>query len=187
MSETQTNHLKVTPSSVDDLRTICQSDSSTMFAILDACDEPRVPEKVRELGPDLAVSLYRGAAARDYAGVAPYLMIIDETTLDWIVENLWEDPWGIFAVSKSSLEEMRKHFRQFLIVEGPDGEKLYFRFYDPRVTPSFLQSSVRSECETFYGKVERYLCCELGDDDLNHPIAYEFLSSTPHAVRARHV
>lgn len=156
MAESTQSPAKFTDSSIDDLKQICLDEHLTLYAILDACDEPQVPVKVQELGAERAVSLYRGAAERDYWSFAPYLAIVDQELLNWIVENLWEDPWGIFAVSAAPLNDVRKHFRQFLLVESPDGEQLYFRFYDPRVLPTYLESSNAEECQQMYNIVTDY-------------------------------
>ena len=151
-----------TDSTLDDLRGQIRREPGTVYAILDACDEPRVPEKVQELGEQRAVSLYRGRAEEDYWAIAPHLAQIDEALLDWIVENLWDDPWGIFVVAQVEMSALRTHFRRFLMVEAPDGRKLYFRFYDPRMLPVFLRSCTPAEAKLFFGPIRRF--CVKGED-----------------------
>jgi len=138
------------------LREILGAAPGALYAILDACDEPCVPEKVRELG-DRAVSLYRGAAEQDYVAIAPYLAIVDEDLLSWIVNQLWAKPWGVLVVAPVDLASLRKHFRRFLIVEDPDGKQMYFRFYDPRVLPMYLATCLPSEVKEFFGPVHSFL------------------------------
>jgi hypothetical protein len=149
-------------STVDALREQISKEPGTLFAVLDACDEPRVPEQVSQWGAEHAVSLYRGWAEDDYWGIAPYLAQLDEPMLDWIVENLWNDPWGIFAVAPPDLAALRKHFRRFLKVLGPDGKELYFRFYDPRVLPVFVTTGDRQEMRTFFGPVRSFFIANDG-------------------------
>lgn len=127
-----------------------------LFAILDACDEPRVLAKVSELGSARAVSLYRGWAEQDYRDIAPYLVQVDEALLNWIGKTLWDDPWGVFAVAKTGLHELRRHFRRFLLVQDPEGKQMYFRFYDPRVLTTFLDNCDAGEAEQFFGPVAAY-------------------------------
>src|SRR5688572_5982733 len=107
------------------------------FAILDACDEPRIPAKVRML-EDRAVSLYRGWAEEDFWAIAPYVAVLDAALLDWITGELGETPWGVVVAADLDLEGLRKHLRRFLLVQGPANRQLYFRFYDPRVLPDYL-------------------------------------------------
>ncbi len=147
--------VEIRDSSLDELRSWLAERPGSLYAILDSCDEPRVPDMANQLG-DRAVSLYRGTAEKDYWAIAPYLAVVDEPLLDWIVENLWEDPWGIFAVAETDLASLRTHFRRFLKVEDPDGKELLFRFYDPRVLPAFLTTCIESEAEHFFGPNELF-------------------------------
>lgn len=127
-----------------------------LFAILDATDTPSVPRKANELGPDRAVSLYRGRAEEELWAIAPFLVHLDVDTLEWITDTLWPEPWGIFALADESLDAIRLHFRRFLTVEGPNGESWYFRFYDPRVLPRYLASCTAEELATFLGPVRAF-------------------------------
>lgn len=124
-----------------------------LYAVLDACDAPQVPEKARELGEERAVSLYRGSADEMYWAIAPYLFAVDAALLDWIVETLWDEPFGIFAVADAGLEDMRRHFRRFLVVQAPDGEQWYFRFYDPRVLQVYTMSANQTELSDLLGQL----------------------------------
>ena len=137
------------------------AERGVLYAILDACDEPRVVTRVRELGPGLAVSLYRPPAEEDLAAIAPYLVQVTPGLLHWIGETLWTAPWGIFLVSESPLDELRTHFRRFLLVDGPDGDEWYFRFYDPRVLAAFLPTCDAAQLTAFFGPVLRYAWTDL--------------------------
>lgn len=155
MSSTEISPVIVTESSVDELRQRTTEEPGSVFAILDACDEERIPQKVSELG-DRAVSLYRGWAQDQYWAIAPYLVVIDTDLLEWIVDNLWDDPWGIFIVAPPDLASLRKHFRRFLLVQTEEGKELYFRFYDPRVLSVFLPACTASELDGFFGPVRSF-------------------------------
>lgn len=142
------------PASVGQL--IREADRGALYAVLDACDEPRVPLKVRDIRPERAASLYRGAAAEDLAAIAPYLVRADAELVEWIATNLWTAPWGIFAVSDAGFDALRTHFRKFLLVDAPDGDKWYFRFYDPRVLARFLPTCDAVQLTDFFGPVTAY-------------------------------
>ena len=64
--------------------------------------------------------------------------------------------WGIFAISKVTIKELGKYFHGFLIVNDPDNNPMYFRFYDPRVLISFLPTSYPEELKQVFGLVECY-------------------------------
>jgi len=143
--------VSVKPTSVDELRELAVG--GRLYAVIDACDAPAVPGKVTELGEERAACLYSGKSKETYWAIAPYLVKVDEELLDWIVATLWREPWGIFAAADSDLESMREHFRRFIVVRSPDGEPLYFRYYDPRVLKTFLESCTPSELEEFFGPI----------------------------------
>ncbi len=132
------------------------ADQGQLWTIVDACNQPLVPPKMYEIGEAKAVSLYQGEAEYKYAEVAPYLAHVDRSLLDWILSDLWAKPWGVFAVVKSDLETLRRHFRKFLMVKDPDGGKMYFRYYDPRVLRVFLPTCLDEELEKLFGPVQAY-------------------------------
>lgn len=132
------------------------STDGTLFAILDACDEPEVPPKVDELGRDRSACLYRGELDEEQKGVAPYLVKVDIALLDWIFPTFEDRPWGVFLVAKTDLRTLRQHLRELLVVEGIDEKPMYFFYYDPRVLPPFIESCDEEELEEFYGPVMAY-------------------------------
>jgi hypothetical protein len=133
------------------------AESGYLYAVLDSTDAPKIPPKMQELGEDRAVSLFKGTAQQDYWAVAPYLTKVDIPMLRWLFENVWKEPWGIFAVSKASLEELQSHFRKFLVVQLPDGKPWMFRFYDPRIIATFLGSCNEQELRSFFGSVRAFV------------------------------
>jgi hypothetical protein len=151
--------------SVDDLRK--EAAAGRLYAILDACDAPAVPEKCSELGPERAVSLYRGTAEEMYWAIAPHLAVVDPETLEWIRSELWSQPWGIFAVADQNLEAMRRHFRRFLLVAAPNGEQWYFRFYDPRVLQRFLPTCSARQLNELFGPVAAFATSRVEGDAID--------------------
>lgn len=140
--------------SLNDL--IREADRGALYAVLDACDEPRVPAKAREIRAERAATLYRDPAGEQLAAIAPYLVRADAELLEWIAGTLWTDPWGIFAVSTAGFDAVRTHFRKFLLVDGPDDDPWYFRFYDPRVLAKFLPTCEAAQLTDFFGPVAAY-------------------------------
>jgi hypothetical protein len=127
-----------------------------LYAAIDATELPGVPEKVKALGPHKAVCLYRGGDEEQYASVAPYLLRVDHGVMQWIRDTLLQDPaWGIFGAGDINLEGLRRHFRRFLVVLSPAGQKMSFRFYDPRVLATFLDCCTAAELDDFYGPLDR--------------------------------
>jgi hypothetical protein len=90
---------------------------------------------------------------------APYLARITPQSrlLEELVRNGWGKSWGVYITAKTSFDELRHHFRRFLMVKTEDGTQLYFRFYDPRVLRSFLPTCTREEARQFFGPVRWFL------------------------------
>jgi len=131
-------------------------DAEHCFAVLDACDAPAVYERMLAAPPTEAVCLYRETADASLDMVAPWLVRVDAAMFAWITQTLWAEPFGILVRSGGSLEELRFHFRRFLRVRSPEGEAWMFRFYDPRVLPSFLEGCTPEQLSDFFGPVEAF-------------------------------
>jgi len=142
---------------VDELRALVIERKGHAYAVLDACNQPLVLEKADQL-PDRAVCLYGGQAREDYYAIAPYLFAVDSELFNWIVDKLWKKPWwGIILFAPIELNDLRQHLLRFLKVRGPSDESWYFRFYDPRVLPTFLQTSTQTESKDFFGHIEKFV------------------------------
>ena len=133
--------------SLDELRK--EAVAGRLYAILDACDAPAILERCSDLGPERAVSLYRGSAEEMYWAIAPYLVVADEQMLEWITMTIWNEPWGFFGISDRGLEAVRQFLRRFLVVQAPSGAQWYFRFYDPRVLKRFVLTGSKEQIEQF--------------------------------------
>lgn len=135
------------------------SDAETnVYAVLDAANAPDLLDKLYELRPPFAC-LYNGELEADMAEVAPYLVQLDADGpfTRWLLEQGWGRNWGIFLTSPGDLRAVRRHLRTFLMVYDPDGQPLYFRYYDPRVLRTYLPTCNAEETQFVFGPVERYL------------------------------
>jgi hypothetical protein len=144
--------IQIAATSNDELRAL--SKLGRLYAVLDACDAPAVPILAEGLGPERCISLYRGDAEETYWDIAPYLTHIDTDELfDWIVAYSATEAWGILLVCDQPLDAVRRHLRQFLKVQDPNGERMYFRFYDPRVLEVFLPTCAPEQLSQFMGPI----------------------------------
>lgn len=128
----------------------------SLYVVLDPCDDPNVQAKVAELGPDRAKCLIKGPLDPEELELAPYLARVDGELLEWLLANVWSRPWGILVVAPCDLRMLRTHLRTLLNVQGVDEKPWYFRFYDPRVLPTFISSCDREERAELFGPVSAY-------------------------------
>jgi hypothetical protein len=160
MPESFTSPLQIQPSTLEQLRRFAAG--GYLYAILDSYNAPPVSGKVQELGSEKAVCLFISQADNQYWHCPPYLISVDESTLDWTLQALGDLPWGAFVFSKSGLETLRTHLRRFLIMQLLDGERWFFRFYDPRLLRGYLENCRAAEVELFFGPVRAFGVIEPG-------------------------
>lgn len=132
-----------------------------LFAILDAARDERIYPGLRCLAAtEQIVGLYQGRAAEELASVAPYLVCLgtDDRVFDWIWSEGWGESWGIFLWSLVSIGKLREHFRRLTIVGTEDGQRLLFRFYDPRVLMPFASLCESKQLLCMFGPVQQYNC-----------------------------
>lgn len=136
-----------------------------LFAILDAARDRSIYAGLQHFASwHEVMPLYQGAEADNLAAVGPYLLNLgtSDAIFDWIWENFWGGAWGIFVWSPASAEVLRTHFRRHLLARTTDGERLVFRFYDPRITLPFLPTCTAAQLRDFFGPVAHFA---LEDDD----------------------
>lgn len=137
---------------------LLRKDFQPLYALLDASREPSVLKVILE-SKEEHQSLYEGAQGAQLAHFAPYLIRIPPKSalLDTLVHQAWSKSWGVFLTSDKPLKDLRTHFRHFLTVKLPDGQQVYFRYYDPRVLRLFLPTCLPEETTQFFGPVKQFL------------------------------
>jgi hypothetical protein len=134
-----------------------------VFALLDAARDDGILPLLRRYREPFR-NLYDGESAERLENLAPYLLSVsrDSKLLAELVHQGWGKSWGVYLTCDLGLPEVRKHLRHFLIVDGGEDMKLYFRFYDPRVLRSFLPGFTAEEAARFFGPIRSYV---LEDED----------------------
>ena len=151
-----------------------------LYAILDAARDPQVL-RLLDAAVEEHQSLYEGAQGEVLREYAPYLVRLtdDSSLLETLVWESWGESWGVYLNCRLPFKEVRRHLRHFLLVKDPDGQELYFRFYDPRVLRVFLPTCKRAQVTEFFGPITYYLAEDESGDSL-----LEFVNS-PEGARRR--
>lgn len=148
---------------------ILQQQPAQLFAILDAARDDRILDLLRNSGEEYQ-SLYEGKQGEDLVSFAPYLVRIpgESVLLQHLVKEGWGKSWGIYLTCDKPFQDVRKHFRHFLLIRTEDGKELYFRFYDPRVLRVYLPTCTPEDTTLFWGPVQVYLVESQHSDKLLH-------------------
>ncbi|HZS52788.1 MAG TPA: DUF4123 domain-containing protein [Bryobacteraceae bacterium] len=103
--------------------------------------------------------LYAGELSRRLQCAAPYLVQLDreDRLTRFILDNGWGQSWGVFFRSDAGLKSVRKHLRGFLRVKDERGNRLLFRYYDPRVLQFYLPTCTVTELQTFFGPIHSFV------------------------------
>jgi RHS repeat-associated protein len=142
----------------DALQAYSQSRNEQLFAIVDGAQGEVVLQKLSTSGVRY-VSLYKGENYEKLFSVSPILVECPGSGqfLRWLTTDVWGKGFAVFLTSRVSLDELATHFRRLLTVVTTAGEKLLFRFYDPRVLSAYLPTCDAAEIAHFYGRTETFL------------------------------
>ena len=102
--------------------------------------------------------LYSGPLTPELEMAAPYLVQLERDYRDThrLIQRAWGNSWGVFLRSGTSLKKLRRHLREFLVVRDTKGNRLVFRYYDPRVLRIYLPTCVTAELRTVFGPIEYF-------------------------------
>jgi|SRR5215468_5732596 len=145
----------------DELKKHLFTGRTNVFALLDGASVKGLRMQLYKTEPP-HYCLFRGELAPDVAEAAPYLvgLLRDSPFTEWLLNESIGKHWGVFALSRQSITEMRRHFRSLITVHDEGGTPMIFRYYDPRVLRSFLPTCNAGELKTFFGKVDTFLAEE---------------------------
>lgn len=81
----------------------------------------------------------------------PFLVKVDVDSLNWFLNSLSTERWGVFVASDSDLETLARHYQKFVIARGPDSNPYFLRFHDASVLEVLLQTWNSKEKAVFFG------------------------------------
>lgn len=139
-----------------------------VYAVLDGASIDGLRQKLFEMSPP-HYCLFRGKLEDDVAEMAPYVvgLISGSEFSEWLLSAKMGKHWGIYAQSRSSMRDMRQHFRNMFQVYDESGKPMLFRFYDPRVIASFLPTCNGGELASFFGSVDAYFAESTNGESIN--------------------
>jgi hypothetical protein len=104
--------------------------------------------------------LFTGDLADELENVGPYLGRLgsfEPVVLDSVMALMRAHVATIVVLrdaeggEEPSFSDMHRHFRKMNVVYGPEGQALFFRYYDPRVLPDVLSVFEPAQLAGFFG------------------------------------
>ncbi len=128
------------------------------YIVLDAAKMQHEIEVAKRFN-ERHLCLYKGEAEEKLHTVAPWLFTCPKPSifLDWYLSRSGQQNWGILIECRQDFKTVYLHLKKFLMVKTEAGKQLYFRFYDPRVLPTFLETSDEAQLKAFFGPVDKYI------------------------------
>jgi Domain of unknown function (DUF4123) len=144
----------------------------SVWAVLDCARDRRIYRELVVSRLDYQC-LYSGAIATELKIVAPHMVELGPryTFTGTLLSKGWGRNWGIF-VRINDPTRLRHHLRSLLTVKTEDGDKLLFRFFDPRVLRRYLPTCTTEELRQVFGPVTEILV--EGEGDATCILSYVF-------------
>ncbi|MEK7356282.1 MAG: DUF4123 domain-containing protein, partial [Bdellovibrionota bacterium] len=126
-----------------------------LYALVDTFFEiPVVIEKVKLETRDTDPVFYEVIAWDQVTYEPPYLVKLSPEALDWILNSLSTERWGIFVAAETNdLAKLARHFQKFVIARGPDQNPYFLRFHDAAVLDVLVRTWDAKERGVFFGPV----------------------------------
>jgi len=160
-----------------------ESSATDVFAVLDGARDARISSRVDGY-LDQKACLYEGTLPRELLNAAPHLLRLfrDDHFCRQLLKDGWGQSWGVFAMAPTSLTSLRRHFRKYMVVRGPNGNRFVFRWYDPRVLRAYLPTCNVEDLRTVFGPIEAFIV-EGGEAGTAHRFAFDGERMTDTVIR----
>lgn len=149
-----------------------RGDDEHAYALVDGARDPAVHALLTASHPS-ARCLYIGELDPALARVAPYIVQLGRSAPETraLIERAWGNAWGVFLRGAVPMGALHRHFRRLLRVQDQRGQRMLFRFYDPRVLRVYLPTCLAPELDQVFGPVECFL---VEADDPAHLLDFRY-------------
>jgi len=137
----------------------CNADDQTpdVYAILDGGRDRRIFNMVHNSQLEYK-SMCPGEGSYVLQRASPHIVKLEQEnplTLK-IIDQGWGTSWCIFLISHapSAFNRVRYNCEKITFVSDPAGQKLLFRYYDPRIMRVFLPTCTHEEAALIFGPVD---------------------------------
>jgi hypothetical protein len=135
-----------------------RSATAPLYALVDAARSPAILP-ILDASAAPRACLFEGENAEALSAYGAYVLRLGprEPLCETLVQQGWGHSWGVYLTSVRPFDELLAHLRQRIWVRDPNGARLYFRFFDPRVMRTALPAMGPVELSAFFGPVESFI------------------------------
>lgn len=127
-----------------------------VWMIVDAARDPRIFGMLLDGFYSDHTCLFSGPLTPALEVAAPYLVHLEykNPKTQRLMAHAWGNNWGVFLRSDMGRDPLRRHLRGLLLVHDSSGDRMLFRYYDPRVLRVYLPTCTEDELQTVFGGIE---------------------------------
>lgn len=129
-----------------------------VWMIVDSARDERIFGLLLECFYSTHACLFAGMLAPEVKMTAPYLIPLehDDKKTRKFLSHGWGNHWGVLLKCNERQDSLRRHLRKLLTVRVPEGQRMLFRFYDPRVLRTYLRTCNSEDRERFFGPIQQF-------------------------------
>ncbi len=132
----------------------------SVYSVLDAGADPSILPMIQQCGLFFEC-LFAGNLPQELAAAAPYVVKLkkDADFTHQLIDAGWSKNWGIFLTAPpgTGIKDIRKHLRKCLLVRGPEDQKLFFRYYDPRIMRTYLPTCDQKDRDFLFDPIIKFV------------------------------
>lgn len=128
-----------------------------LYALLDPFFESYAFERSRKLElRDTDPQFYEMIAWDRVTYEPPRFVQVPLEGLSLLLDGLSTERWGVFVISRYSLDALASHLQRFVIARGPDENPYFLRFHDASVLGVLLETWDASSKARFFGPIDAF-------------------------------
>lgn len=130
-----------------------------LYMIIDAAHDERIFTALHTTANVHCCLFNEDRIAPEIEAVAPHLVKLrhlDEFTTFCLSQGVRSNWLLLFSSTADHVMQLRLHFKHFSLVADAEGKEFLFRYYDPRVLPSFISACTTAERDKLFQAVEQF-------------------------------
>jgi hypothetical protein len=134
------------------------------YALMDCSLDSTLYPAIIKSGCPL-IGLYREPWQKKLGEIAPHLVELETGSPFYreLVSWDWYGNWGYFVQSGASLDDLGAALAPLTLATAPNGQQVFFRFFDPRVLRPFLSAATKTDIELLFTTATRFVVPMLDD------------------------
>lgn len=130
-----------------------------VWMVVDAARDRRIYGMLLDCFYSRHTCLFSGSFPPALQVVSPYLIQLDreDPRTGRFIRHAWGNSWGLFLACDMRPQSLRRHLRTLLTVRDQRGNRLMFRYYDPRVLRVYLPTCTSDELRNVFGSIDCFL------------------------------